>query len=914
MSSGTSDTVYTRRFWAKAEPRDGYPKRIHLLEHHLADVGACFEALMRQPTIRKRLATTGCLDDLDESLIARLSLFAALHDIGKVNMGFQTRIWQSEDSQGRQKPRWAGHTAEMVPVLTNDDYATAEWFFDALEWDDFLTWDDRDGETVCAMLVATLSHHGRPLQLDGGLSENPAIWGKFVDLKPEDCVSRIGKLLRLWFPSAFEPGGFALPSEPAFQHMFLGLCNWADWIGSDEDWFPFVDLPDDDYIKTARERAKQAIDGIGLNLSVQIDNFKGVPGFGELFPKIDKPPNAIQQKAALDTPLDQPLVIIESETGSGKTEAALWRFARMYEKGLVDGIYFALPTRSAAKQIHGRVERFIANLFLRDTPAVVLAVPGYEPGKDASRVAMPEYDYDAAGHHEEGRPWASENPKRYLAAQIAVGTVDQAMMGALKVKNAHMRAACLARNLLVVDEVHASDTYMSVVLEALLDAHVGAGGYAILMSATLGSAARRRWLHRGRRGDHNDSDIAEEILRPYPAVSTREDMSDAGENDQKKTVSMEATPTMRDFTNTAQRSLAAARAGANVLVVRSTVGYAVSTQQALEEIAGHDDKGLLFDLMGKTTLHHGRFAACDRKMLDERIEDLLGKGRQTGGRVVVGTQTLEQSLDIDADLLITDLCPVDVLLQRIGRLHRHSGNDRPGGYDSPSCIVLTPPDGDLSPLLDSGRDANGLGPKGYVYSNLAILEATLRLIGEHDEWRIPKMNRLLVERATHSKALKAITEDKGDEWKVHALDTEGGEIADNLHARGHTIRRDKSFFEDNRDVLFVSDEERIRTRLGDDRIDISLDPPQPSPFDPWKKVEKLAVSVRWLPEGDVPESVTPTPTEGGFTFAVEDRRFVYDRLGLRLRKKGPQGPRWTNHPPSHQRITGMIGCHDISVK
>ena len=885
MTEERSRPAYTRFHWAKAEPRDGYPKRIHLLEHHLADVGACFEALIRQPTIGKRLATAGGLADLDESLVARLSVFAALHDIGKANVGFQTRVWRDNDLLGRRRPSRSGHTLDLTPVLTRKDETTAEWFFDALGWwyDATESWDDCGGETVCGMLVATLSHHGVPLNLSDTRQSNTQIWQDFDDLSPRQFVEDMGKRLRDWFPAAFEPGGSALPSEPAFQHMFLGLCNWADWVGSDEDWFPFVDLPDDDYIKTARERAKQAIDGIGLNLCAQRDDFEGVPGFGELFPKIDKPPNAIQHKAALDTPLDQPLVIIESETGSGKTEAALWRFARMYERKLVDGLYFALPTRSTAKQIHGRVESFIANLFPHDRPPVVLAVPGYEPDEDASKVAMHEYDNEAAGHREEGRSWASENPKRYLAAQVAVGTVDQAMMGALKVKNAHMRAACLARNLLVVDEVHASDTYMSVVLEALLDAHVGAGGYALLMSATLGSAARRRWLHRGRRGDHNDSDIAEEECRPYPTVSTSAGMSDAGENDQKKTVSMEATPTMRDFTNIAQRALAAARADANVLVVRNTVGYAVSTQQALEEIAGHDDKGLLFDLMGKTTLHHGRFAACDRAMLDKRIEELLGKGRQAGGRVVVGTQTLEQSLDIDADLLITDLCPVDVLLQRIGRLHRHSGNDRPGGYDSPSCVILTPEGGDLSPLLESGRDANGLGPKGYVYSNLAILEATLGLIGEHDEWRIPKMNRKLVERATHSKALEAINEKMGEKWEEHGIEVIGLMYADVDMGKRNAIRRDKAFYpkRENRRVRFGSDEEKIHTRLGADMVRIKFEAQPPSPFDPARTIQDVSVLLGWLGEESVPDSVEPSLADGGFTFHIGKRRFQYDRFGLR---------------------------------
>ena len=881
--------AYIEQFWAKAFPYGQRgPERVHLLEHHLADVGACFEALMGQPTIRKRLATTGGLDDLDESLIARLSVFAALHDIGKANMGFQTRIWRPEELPGGKLPtafRRVGHTRELVPVLTDEDYTTAGWFFEALGWDDFITWDDCGGETVCAMLVATLSHHGRPLQLDSGLSKNPAIWRQFDGLCPKEFVERVGRSLRQWFPAAFAPEGPPMPSAPAFQHMFLGLCNWADWIGSDERIFKYCDRPWDDYIRTARKRAKSVIERIGLEMPAQRHSFEVVPEFAELF-GVDGSPNAIQNTAH-KAPLDRRLVIIESETGSGKTEAALWRFARMYGAGLVDGLYFALPTRSAAVQIHQRVNNFIRNLFPRRAPPVVLAVPGYEPGADTATGAMHDYKHSWEDSHDE-RPWASENPKRYLAAQVAVGTVDQTMMGALQVKNAHMRAACLARNLLVVDEVHASDTYMSVILEALLDAHVGAGGYALLMSATLGSTARHRWLHRGQRADQSPPTLCEAVRAPYPAVSAvssdGETLTPAGENDQEKTVNVTASPTMNEFQTTACRALTAARDGAKVLVVRNTVDHAVRTQMALENLAKNGDVGLVFDLEEKTTLHHGRFAACDRAMLDRRVQELLGKGRKHGGRVIVGTQTLEQSLDIDADLLITDLCPVDVLLQRIGRLHRHSDNNanRPPGYARPTCVVLTPPDNDLEPLLTDGRNANGLGPRGYVYEDLRILEATLRLIAERQEWRIPEMNRLLVERATHPDELKAITKEKGEDWVAHALNTEGGEIADKLHGRGHTIRRDKSFLRDNRDVLFMSDEEKIRTRLGDDRIDIVLDPHQPSPFDASKHIDKLAVSVRWLPPGDAPESVAPSEIEsGGFTFAVGDRRFVYDRLGLR---------------------------------
>ena len=247
---------------------------------------------------------------------------------------------------------------------------------------------------------------------------------------------------------------------------------------------------------------------------------------------------------------------------------------------------------------------------------------------------------------------------------------------------------------------------------------------------------------------------------------------------------------------------------------------------------------------------------------------------------MVGTQTLEQSLDIDADLLITDLCPVDVLLQRIGRLHRHSRTDRPEDYAAPSCIVLTPDGDDLSALLSGGGNSNGLGPHGYVYRNLHCLEATRRLVHEYPEWRIPEMNRELVEMATHPDALAKITEELGDEWETHAIKNEGGYIADRQTARTHTINFDKSFFEDNREVCFPGIEETVRTRLGDDRLEVAFDPKPPSPFDPVRLIDRLELPLRWLQGAEAPEQLGPTPTEGGFEFSIGSHKFRYDRLGL----------------------------------
>ena len=857
---------------------------MHLLEHHLADVGACFEALLAQPTIRERLARSGGLDVIDRTTASRLAMFAALHDLGKANMGFQTQIWESRYLNGDRVP-YAGHTLDLAPVLSGYDEETAAWFFDELEWwDEALTWDDCDGETVSSLLVATLSHHGLPLQLEGLRAPNPAIWRSHYGLDPSACVRRIGALVSRWFEEAMNKSAPPLPSRPEFQHMFLGLCTLADWIGSSREWFPFCAEPDDGYIDTARRRARRAVSMVGLDISSQRAAMREqTPDFADLF---EFDPNPMQRLAGRDVLPDERLVVIESETGSGKTEAALWRFANMYDRHLVDGLYFALPTRAAATQLHARVTRFVGRMFPeRHRPEVVLAVPGYLRAGDIGGRHLPDYEVLWDDHPDDGargRRWAAEHAKRYLAAQIAVGTVDQAMMSALRVRHAHMRAACLARSLLVVDEVHASDTYMRRILGSLLERHLGAGGYALLMSATLGFDARRQWLSAGRPGPEANRSLDAAIRSPYPAMSTAASGGETfGPSDAQKKVRVTAEHLMHNMADAAVQALEAARAGAKVLVIRNTVDYAVRTQRAVERAAGGRDRGLLFRCRNTPTVHHGRFASADRVLLDREVENLLGGNRVLGGVVVVGTQTLEQSLDIDADLLITDLCPVDVLLQRIGRLHRHPRPYRPEGYAELSCVVLTPPLGDLSILLRRGQSPYGLGPYGHVYEDLRILEATRRLIEERGLWTIPAMNRELVERATHRDALERITLEMGEDWREHAIHIIGEHLADGLTAGNSLIRRDKSFHADNREVLFGPVEERIRTRLGDEGIEVEFAPQPPSPFPPGEAIDSISVPARWLGDVNVDGPAAPGVDDQGFTFGISDRAFRYDRLGLR---------------------------------
>ena len=197
--------------------------------------------------------------------------------------------------------------------------------------------------------------------------------------------------------------------------------------------------------------------------------------------------------------------------------------------------------------------------------------------------------------------------------------------------------------------------------------------------------------------------------------------------------------------------------------------------------------------------------------------------------------------------------------------------------------MLTPPEDDLSHLLSRGENANGLGPRGYVYPDLRILELTLGLVmnasSESKPWRIPEMNRELVESATHPHAIEELVRSKGDEWFEHQGEIIGMRLGDVQTARNAIVKRDRTFLA--RDIAFSSDERWIRTRLGDEGADIVFATPQRSPFGQDGAIDKVTLRLGWLGGAEVPESVEATAVDGGFEFAVGARRFVYDRLGLR---------------------------------
>jgi CRISPR-associated endonuclease/helicase Cas3 len=861
-------------FWAKLKYKDndrstGEIVDWHPLLAHLADVAAVTEALLTRTILRTRLASLIGWDDLSDVHVARLSALAALHDAGKVTQGFQNRAFDED-------PR-SDHVTPAVSLFREENRLE---FFEALGVLSMLDWfpEQNVEEIVYHVLLSTWGHHGKPVPPQ---RPDPMLWETTDVRSPTEGLRTLADANKRWFPNAFENEARPFPAAPSLQHAFNGLLTLADWIGSDETFFPFADTMEAP-MERARSQAAAAVESLFLDPEPSRAGLGDDAGFPQILEQPDWDPYPIQE-AVRDVPVhaNGGVTILESDTGSGKTEAALARFVRLFRAGAVDGLYFAVPTRTAATQLHDRVTTAVNRLFPEDArPPVVQAVPGYIKADDVTATRLPDSFSVRWDEDVQHRGWAAESSKRYLAAPIAVGTVDQVLLSALQASHAHMRGTALLRHLLVVDEVHASDAYMTRLMDRVLDQHLAAGGHALLMSATLGASARTHLTTNG--GEMPPQDEAE--ATPYPLVThvdadrTDPESMHAASSDGSKTVEPVLCDEANDPEAVAQRALDHAQNGARVLVIRNIVDDCIATQRALEDRM--DDPNLLFGVHGIPAPHHSRFAADDRQRLDDAIEDTFGPNTPGGGVVAVATQTVEQSLDLDADLMITDLCPMDVLLQRIGRLQRHS-RTRPDGYETARCVVLTPDERDLTEAItDDGQGLKGPHGLGTVYGDLRVIEATWQVLTNRDiaPWHIPEDNRTLVERATHPEPLRAVVQDGGDDWHRHEQWVLGSKQADR-QATGHvTIDRSVPFGEEP----FPDDLDTAKTRLGQEDYRVELPRPVEGPFE--AMIGELSVSEWQLDEPPETEEATDmSQGDDRFTFQFSGHAFQYDRFGLSKR-------------------------------
>ncbi len=869
-------------FWGKFKESDALCLP---LPCHCLDVAIAFQALCQLPSIRRALEVGGgrCLDDKD---LERLAVLAMIHDAGKANLGFQYKVFDDPPFEP------AGHVAELDAVF--DDTALQQSFAEAIRFDELSGWFSEEGCGGEAFLFATWSHHGRPARFDQGIAGKARTWGRYWrPYRGHDPMAAVAELM-VWakqaFPAAFEEGGNPLPEHPRFQHLFAGLVMLADWLGSHPHWFPIEAIGPGERLRHTRETAPRQIRAVGLDARPLRPVAAAAPRTFE--GRFSFSPRPLQRLIHELDPCESAnrLLIAESETGSGKTEAALDWFLSLFAAGRVDGLYFALPTRVAARELYQRVHHTMVRWFpdpeLR--PVTVLAVPGYAQVDGlAAEQLLPRPEagniwQDEQKLRRQERLWAIEHPKRFLAATVAVGTIDQALLAAVQTKHAHLRGACLCRSLLVVDEVHASDRYMGRLLEHLLTHHLALGGHALLLSATLGAEARERYLAvaRGQNPNQVPPPALEEARKlGYPRL-TRADGSgrDCRQEGRSKPVVVEEVASALQPEVLAGCLIEALAAGARVMVVMNTVDRANALHRALETHPAMEPRWA-FRCRDVACPHHGRFAPEDRLVLDAAVSDRMGKAGSAEAVLLIGTQTLEQSLDIDADLLVTDLAPADVLLQRIGRLHRHQ-RQRPPGFETPRCLLLVP-EIPLAEALNGQGQVDGRFQRlgyGSVYSDMRALELSRRSLAEAAEIVIPRDNRWLVEAATHPASLQDL-EGEDPRWARHGQHVWGGEIEKGLQAEQVFLPFERCFGE----FAFNEQGLKVATRLGTEAFRLPLDRHVTSPFG--QRLRELT-----LPDHLAPKQPDDTPPDDTLTVEGEgdgvihlrcgDRHYTYSRHGL----------------------------------
>lgn len=734
--------------WAKTLP-DGRRPGI-IVRDHCLNVGCVAEALLAllPPQLRALLPPDNATATL-----------AALHDVGKVSPGFQQKCdaWLAELglTATAKKENWAileTHHGKVTALALREHFRAK--------------WGDDRWERVAHCIGA---HHG---SLFGKLfakppKKDPTVWAATAR---HELIAELQRLLG------------DLPTKPAklpesALWCLAGLVTVADWIGSDERFFSPCASAQPRALEAARADAQRAVASIGWGASRVRPNLRFTDLFGE-----DPFDLQVRAERLTDVPA---VVLIEASMGAGKTEAALALAYRLILSGLASGLYFALPTQVTSNRIHLRVRKFLrcatsepallrlahANSWLRDKACAVISAAGRNDTTPAI-----------------ARQWFA-SAKRALLAQYGVGTIDQALLGVVAAKHFFVRRFALAGKVVVLDEVHSYDLYTGTLVDHLVRRLRELGATVVVLSATLTAQRKRELL-----GLPEGTPLSDH----YPLLSV---LPKAGgvlaqlEIEPERSREVAVRCVKFEEGEAAAECLRRAERGECVLWIRNTVAEAQAAFRRLRS-----------DRCGEETviaLLHSRFPLFRREKLERLWLNRLGKNprRRPRGCVLVATQVVEQSVDIDGDFLLTDLAPTDMLLQRIGRLWRHQERPQMAARRPATarCEVWVncPP---LQKDADARALKRALGKSARVYAPYVLLRslAEWRKAAERSVLVLPKDIRPLLE-ATYDKPAS----DEPSSWA--GLRQELKEERERLQERANAVTRVWSMEE-------LDDEEGVQTR------------------------------------------------------------------------------------------------------
>ncbi|BCJ58927.1 CRISPR-associated helicase/endonuclease Cas3 [Micromonospora endophytica] len=755
-----------RLVWGKTNRDRGFwlPLYRHLADS--ADVAGLLWDVWLPAAVRTRIAAAlpGGADD-GRRLVCWL---AGIHDIGKATPAF---AWQVKHLRvamadaGFDFDQQVETNRLCAPHGPAGHLALIDWLTAAHGW-------SRSQAGAYAVVVG--GHHGVPptdadllcirdrpylLGVDGHWPEVRAELLRWMSQRT-DTTDRL--------PAWRE---VALP-QPV-QVLLTAIVIVADWIASNDDYFPYGYRQED-----APDRLARAWEELDLPIPWRPVGVEGLDT-GDLFARRFEMPAGAQpypvQVAVVEQARTMPLpglLIVEAPMGEGKTEAALAAVEILARRSGAGGCFLALPTRATGDAMFSRVLTWLSRLpdADRDRGArdAALAHGKAMLNDEYSRLyrgGLPSAIAEDEGGTETAVHGWLAGRKRKMLTSFVVGTVDQLLFAALQARHVALRHLGLAGKVVVIDEAHAYDVYMSRYLDRALEWLAAHGVPVVILSATLPAARRagmmrayddgrlgvrraasrpRRWSRDGGRDTTADSyqSLLDDLRYPLLSVS--------GVDRQPVTVECAASGRSLDVRlervdddlgGLAARLRAELVDGGCVLVIRNTVARVLEAAAELRKHLGPEVA---------VTVAHSRFMAADRAVKDAWLRDTFGSpahlaklGRSRPAcHVVVASQVAEQSLDIDFDLLVTDLAPVDLILQRVGRLHRHQRSGRPARLVRPRCL-LTGADWSTEPPTPVDGSTR-------VYERFTLLRAAAVLLPQIDgnaHLRLPQGIAPLVQAA-----------------------------------------------------------------------------------------------------------------------------------------------------------------------
>ena len=568
--------------------------------------------------------------------------------------------------------------------------------------------------------------------------------------------------------------------------MLAGLCSVSDWIGSSITNFTTdasIDL--NDYYQQALPRAKQALHEAGV-----VRSLSGA-GFDYLFSHYK--PRGIQTLLE-QLPLKAGLTLVESDTGSGKTELALAYASLLIQAGLADGVVFGLPTQATANGLFDRIGEAAEKLFPDASPTLAHGKSRYFFSDDSG--------------------FLHQSNKRAFLGSMSVATIDQILMGVLSVRHQFVRSFGTRKSVLILDEVHSFDAYMMGLVEQVLKGQHQAFSSVILLSATLPDPLKDTLLscYRGASTSKHYPLISHTDLQGNTQEFSLSDQAEAAVSPKTITTRLWQSDDLLPDDEHLHQITQWAEQGAMVGIICNTVKDA----QRLYHRLNSSQTNVTVDLF------HARYTFADRKQREEQVLKNYGKEAPRKGRLLIATQVVEQSLDLDFDVLISQIAPVEFLMQRMGRLWRHNRNNgelasRTTVIKEPLFITLLPSQDITAPteyaLQQHYKDS------GYVYQNTRLLFRTEKYLKQHKQLIFPDCYREAIdfvheEQAydDESEALTAIAQDhsikaEGANYTARVLSRLQSKPLNDVDPRCALLTRDGEMSESV--VLFNSDGELL---------------------------------------------------------------------------------------------------------